>query len=83
VTSIANVCAESTTQPPCSAAEQAESLHLERKLQLVNSVSDHRMATRDRYSGAERLAYLRLAEQEIRMALDGATIETILESRSA
>lgn len=74
-------CPESTTALLCSAAEQAESLHLERKLQLVNSVSDHRMATRDRFSGVERLAYLRLAEQEIRMALDGASIDQIVEAR--
>jgi len=39
------------------------------------------MATRDRFSGVERLAYLRLAEQEIRMALDGASIDQIVEAR--
>lgn len=74
-------CPESTAALLCSAAEQAEALHLEQKLQLVNSVSDHRMATQHRYSGAERLAYLRLAEREIRMALDGASIDDILEAR--
>jgi hypothetical protein len=49
---------------------------------LLYSIADHRLATRDRFNGAARLYYLQQAEQEIRMALDGATIETILENRS-
>jgi hypothetical protein len=48
---------------------------------LIYSIVDQRMNTRDRFDGAARLYYLQQAEQEIRMALDGATITEILEAR--
>lgn len=41
------------------------------------------MATRDRYEGAERAQFIADAIREARLALDGATIEIILESRCA
>lgn len=50
---------------------------------LCLSIADHHAAIRDRYDGAEKATFLARAVREARMALDGATIETILESRSA
>jgi hypothetical protein len=82
VTSVATEsCPESTTALLCSVAEQASYQDVERRLMLLYSIADHRLATRDRFDGAARLYYLQQAEQEIRMALDGASIETILEAR--
>jgi len=46
-------------------------------------VLDWRAAVRDRYEGAEREAFLEQAITEARMALDGASIDDILESRAA
>ena len=48
---------------------------------LCYSILDHRLSIRDRYDGAERAAFIAEAVREARMALDGASIETILESR--
>lgn len=47
---------------------------------LAYSILDHRLATRDRYEGAERAAYIAEAVRQARMALDGFTIDQILES---
>jgi hypothetical protein len=49
---------------------------------LCLSILDQRMATRDRYEGAERALFIAEAVREARMALDGATIDQILESRT-
>jgi hypothetical protein len=56
---------------------------IEARLMLCLSVLDHRLAQRDQYEGAARAAYLELAHAEARAALDGKTIEQILESRAA
>lgn len=48
---------------------------------LVLSLADQRMNTRGRFEGAALLYYLQQAELEIRMALDGASIDDILEAR--
>lgn len=74
-------CPESTAALLCSVAEQAAYQDVERRLMLIYSIVDQRMNTRDRFDGAARLYYLQQAEQEIRMALDGATITEILEAR--
>lgn len=50
---------------------------------LCYSILDHRLARRDQYEGVERTAYVAEAIREARLALDGASIETILESRCA
>lgn len=84
MTSVADQARPESTQPAIfSAADQQETLDLVRKLTLVNSVSDHRASTRHRHEGPELLAFLRLAICEIRMALDGASIDDILKEREA
>lgn len=52
---------------------------------LALGILDHRMAVRDRYEpgSVERAAFIRLTEHDVRMALSGASIEQILESRAA
>lgn len=50
---------------------------------LCLSILDQRMATRNRYDGAARAHHVAEAVREARMALDGATIDDILERRSA
>jgi len=53
----------------------------EQRLMLCLSIADHRASIRDRYEGAERAAFVAEAIREARMALDGATIDQILEAR--
>lgn len=55
----------------------------ENRALLALGILDHRMSVRDRYEGAERASFVAEAVREARMALDGASIETILESRCA
>lgn len=78
--SVANVRPESTLRSTCS-GHNPDPAQVESRALLALSVLDHRMATRDRYVGAERDAFIAEAIHEARMALDGMTIETILESR--
>jgi hypothetical protein len=54
---------------------------VEDRAMLGYSILDHRMAVRDRYEGAQRAAFVVDAIREACMALNGATIETILEAR--
>lgn len=55
---------------------------MERRMLLALSVLDHRIATRDRHEGPARDAHIAQAFAEARAALDGATIDQILEGRS-
>lgn len=82
MTIIANPCPESTARPACS-GHRADPAQDESRALLALSVLDHRMATRDRYEGPQRDQFIAEAIREARLALDGATIETILESRCA
>jgi hypothetical protein len=52
---------------------------------IALSILDHRLAVRHRYDDdpEARAAYLELAYAEVRAALDGVSIEQILESRAA
>ena len=49
----------------------------ERAAMLALSILDHRMAVRDQYVGAERDAFIARAVEDARLALDGASIETL------
>jgi hypothetical protein len=82
VTSIANSRPESTLSPACS-GQAPQQPQAESRVLLALSVLDWRAAVRDRYEGAEREAFLEQAITEARMALDGASIDEILESRAA
>jgi len=49
----------------------------ERRALLCLSILDHRLAVRDRYTGAARDAFVAEAVAQARAALDGATITEI------
>ena len=44
---------------------------------LALSILDHRMSIRDRYEGAQRVEFIRLAIVEAAMALEGESLEAI------
>lgn len=50
---------------------------------LALGILDHRMAVRDRYQGDALADYLERVLHDTVMALNGASIEQILESRAA
>jgi hypothetical protein len=56
---------------------------LESRLMLALGILDHRMALRDRYQGDALDDYLERVLHDTVMALNGASIEQILESRAA
>jgi hypothetical protein len=56
---------------------------VEARLALCLSIVDQRFARRDRLTGEARSRYLHQALAEARAALDGASIDQILEARGA
>lgn len=71
------------SEPPTSSGPGTGGTQdLEARLLLCLSIVDHRIATRDRHEGPARDAHIAQAYAEARAALDGATIDQILEART-
>lgn len=81
MTSVTTAHPKASPQAIFGAADAPETQDLEQRLLLVLSIVDHRIATRDRYDGPARDAHIEQAYAEARAALDGASIDQILEAR--
>ena len=68
--------------PTCSPPEGGSTQDVERRVALALSILDHGFTTRDR-PGRDLDSWLRRVLAEARAALDGASIEQLLEARGA
>lgn len=80
MTSVAKGPPESI-QPPIFSGQTSQRPQGESRALLALGILDHRMATRDRYEGAERESFIEQAITEASMALNGASIDDILGAR--
>lgn len=68
--------------PTCALPVDVSTQDVERRVALALSILDHGFSTRDR-AGRDLDTWLRRVHAEARAALDGASIEQLLEARGA